>query len=159
MTLKDSAKFLRSHMTDAENKLWQHLRSHRFASLKFKRQKPIGAYIVDFVCLQQRLIIEVDGSQHLQSEADKQRDTWLVKQGFRVLRFWNNDVLLNIDVVLEAIYQAVFPSPLTPLPQVGEGNSNVPSSARLSEDKEHSPRPLAGEGRGRGQAQPSIPFL
>jgi len=148
MTLKDSAKFLRSHMTDAESKLWYHSRSHRFADLKFKRQKPIGTYIVDFVCMQQRLIIEVDGSQHLQSEADKQRDTWLVKQGFRVLRFWNNDVLLNIDTVLEAIYQTVFPSPLTPLPQVGEGNSPAQSSPLSCKDKEHSPRPLAGEGAG-----------
>jgi len=161
MSLKTNARYLRSHMTDAENKLWYHLRSHRFGNLKFKRQKPIGAYIVDFVCMQQRLIIEVDGSQHLQSETDKQRDAWLAEQGFRVLRFWNNDVLLNLDSVLEAIYQEVFPSPLTPLPQAGEGNdcappqplthtkkekSSLPSSLLLREDKEHSPRPLAGEG-------------
>jgi len=151
MTLKSHAKYLRQHMTDAENKLWYHLRSHRFADLKFKRQKPIGAYIADFVCMQQRLIIEVDGAQHLQSEMDKQRDAWLTEQGFRVLRFWNNDVLLNLDAVLEAIYQAIFtaPSPLTPLPQAGEGNSSAQPYASLYEkDKEHTPLPLAGEGLG-----------
>jgi len=173
MSLKDNAKYLRSHITDTENKLWYHLRGHRFAGLKFKRQKPIGAYIVDFACMQQKLIIEVDGSQHLQSETDKQRDAWLNKQGFRVLRFNNNDVLLNLDAVLEAIYQAIFnaPSPLTSLPQAGEGNdcarshpmahtkkelSTMRPASLLREDKEHSPRPLVGEGLGRGQIPASL---
>jgi len=171
MTLKDNAKYLRSHMTDAESKLWYHLRSHRFAHLKFKRQKPIGAFIVDFVCMQQGLIIEVDGSQHWQSKADKRRDTWLSEQGFRVLRFWDNDVLLNFAAVLEAIYQAAFPSPLTPLPQAGEGDSAAPIPALLCEtprsfvDKGSTPfsyenqapppRPLAGE----GNSAASVPAL
>jgi len=162
MTIKSHARYLRRHMTDAETKLWYHLRSHRFADLKFKRQKPIGTYIADFVCMQQRLIIEVDGGQHLESDSDRQRDAWFAEQGFRVLRFWNNDVLLNIDAMLEAIYQAVLPSPPAPLPHAGEGSSSAQSSAFLCEDKENSPltqtkqksktptspRPLAGEGAG-----------
>jgi|GEM_PF-98709 len=170
VSLKDHAKYLRRYMTDAETKLWYHLRDHRFAGLKFKRQKPIGAYIADFVCMQQRLIIELDGGQHLESDSDRRRDAWLTEQGFRVLRFWNNDVLLNIDAVLEAIYQAVLPSPPTPLPQAGEGSSSAQPSALLCENKENSPltqtkqkskaptspRPLAGEGAGERAAASTI---
>jgi len=108
MSLTKNAKHLRSHMTDAETRLWYHLRSHRFLGLKFKRQKPIGPYIVDFVCLEHCLVIELDGSQHLQNERDQQRDHLLQEYGYRVLRFWNHDVLTNTDAVLEAIRLAVF---------------------------------------------------
>ena len=91
--------------------------------LKFKRQKPIGRYIVDFVCLECRLIIEIDGGQYAdRTEYDQARDAWLRSEGYTVLRFWNNEVLQQMEGVLERIRIAVLPSPLTPLPQVGEGN-------------------------------------
>ncbi len=101
------AKRLRSEMTDAETKLWQELRAHRFENYKFKRQQPIGKYIVDFVNLEHRLIIEVDGSQHDDSQRDKIRDVWLQSQDFRILRFWNIDVLKEMDGVLLAILAAL----------------------------------------------------
>ena len=108
MNLKRYARELRSNMTDAERHLWYHLRGHRLHGLKFKRQKPIGRYIVDFVCIEHRLVIELDGGQHLeQPERDFERDEWLVAQGFRVLRFWNHDVLGETDTVLEVIWRAV----------------------------------------------------
>jgi very-short-patch-repair endonuclease len=74
----DNAKTMRSHLTESEQRLWYYLRAHRFINLKFKRQKPMGCYIVDFVCEEQRLIVEVDGGQHVeQLEYDQRRDTWL----------------------------------------------------------------------------------
>jgi len=103
MTLLDNARELRSHQTDAEQKLWLQLRAHRFMGLKFKRQKPIGRYIVDFVCMELHLVIELDGGQHLENRADQERDAWLAAEGYRVLRFWNNQVLQEMDGVLEAI--------------------------------------------------------
>ena len=88
-------KPLRSNMTDAERRLWYWLRAHRFAGHKFKRQVPLGRYVVDFACLNRSLVIEVDGGQHADSARDRQRDAWLRARGFEVLRFWNNDVLKN----------------------------------------------------------------
>jgi very-short-patch-repair endonuclease len=117
-----NAKSLRSNQTDAEARLWYHLRAHRFMGLKFKRQKPVGCYIADFVCCERRLIVEVDGGQHAEQAAyDRQRDAWLRSQGYTVLRFWNHDVMQQLEGVLEQIRRAVEPSPLAPLPQVGEG--------------------------------------
>ncbi len=115
-----NAKTLRSHQTEAEQKLWYHLRAHRFMDLKFKRQKPIGSYIVDFVCMDWMLIVEIDGGQHSeQVEYDQRRDAWLRSQGYIVLRFWNNDVMQQLEGVLEQIRLAVIgePSPPAPLPQ------------------------------------------
>lgn len=87
----NSAKTLRSKQTDAEQRLWHHLRAHRFQGLKFKRQKPMGRYIVDFICMERQLIIEIDGGQHSeQMDYDQSRDAWLRSQGYTVLRFWNN---------------------------------------------------------------------
>ena len=84
--------------------MWYHLRAHRFMGLKFKRQKPMGPYIVDFVCIEHSMIIELDGGQHAaQTEYDRQRDAWLRGEGYTVLRFWNNDVMQNLDGVLERI--------------------------------------------------------
>src|SRR4030067_92889 len=103
------AKALRRRMTDTERRLWAQLRAHRLARWKFKRQQPIGAYIVDFVCFRARLVIEVDGGQHLGSEADRVRGEWLEGQGFRVLRFWNNEVLTELPAVLEKIAEALSP--------------------------------------------------
>jgi len=88
------ARELRTHPTDAERRLWQKLKRRQIAGIKFRRQLPIGPYIVDFVCLERRLVVEVDGGQHLeQIPQDEQRSQWLRAQGFRVLRFWNNDAL------------------------------------------------------------------
>ena len=85
-------------MTDAETKIWQRLRAHRLSGFSFRRQFPVGSYVVDFVCLDARLIIEIDGGQHESDQAayDAKRDTWLRGEGFRILRFWNNDVLKKI---------------------------------------------------------------
>jgi very-short-patch-repair endonuclease len=86
------AKNLRQAMTDAEQRLWYRLRAHRFSGYKFKRQVPIEPYVVDFACLNAKLIIEVDGGQHAESKRDEARDAYLQRKGFRILRFWNHDV-------------------------------------------------------------------
>jgi len=87
-TLLKNAKSLRINQTDAEQRLWYHLRAHRFMDLKFKRQKPMGRYVVDFVCMERRLIVEIDGGQHTEQVAyDQQRDAWLRGEGYTVLRF------------------------------------------------------------------------
>jgi len=101
------ARALRARMTDAERKLWFALRDRRFAHFKFRRQVPLGRYVADFVCFDARLVVEVDGGQHAQSMRDKLRDRWLVANGFRVLRFWNNDVLSNLDGVSTRIAEAL----------------------------------------------------
>ncbi|MDE3739795.1 endonuclease domain-containing protein [Pseudomonas resinovorans] len=114
------AKRLRTEQTDAEQLLWQHLRAKRLLGLKFRRQKPIGPFIVDFICQERMLVVEVDGGQHLESESDKSRDTWMARRGFTVLRFWNHEVLLETEAVLEAIRLAAeeaYPgNPLSPGP-------------------------------------------
>jgi very-short-patch-repair endonuclease len=108
MTLLERAKLMRSNQTEAEQRLWYHLRAHRFMDLKFKRQKPIGHYIVEFVCFEPKLVIEIYGGQHLeQADYDARRDSYLREQGFCVLRFWNNQVLGETDAVLESIRQMV----------------------------------------------------
>jgi len=154
MTLRDNAKRLRAHMTDAELRLWYHFRAHRFLGLKFKRQVPLGAYIVDFVCEQHRLVIEVDGSQHMHSVADQRRDADLQQMGYRVLRFWNHDVLMQTESVLEAIRLVIeknTPSPAPsghPLPE-GEGIRHRSSPLPLGEGTARSSSPLPlGEGPG-----------
>jgi len=108
----NNAKTLRRKQTEAEQRLWYHLRAHRFLGLKFKRQKPMGRYIVDFVCLEQRLIIEINGGQHSeQVDYDQDRDAWLRSQGYTVLRFWNNDVMQQLEGVLEQIRCTLSPDP------------------------------------------------
>ena len=118
-------------MTDAERKLWRGLRMRQMHGHKFRRQFAIGAYVVDFVCLDARLIVEVDGGQHANEVyGDTERDAWLNSQNFRVLRYWNNQVLNELDAVLadiagalEASVVATFPHPGLP-PQGGkEGES------------------------------------
>src|SRR3990172_5603085 len=103
----DRAKQLRREMTDAEQKLWRYLRAHRLLGEKFRRQQPIGNYIVDFVHLSSNVIVEADGGQHADSTNDAQRDAWLHAKGFTILRFWNNDILINTTAVLEKILEAV----------------------------------------------------
>ncbi len=115
------AKQMRQGPTDAEHRLWSLLRAKRLNGWKFRRQQPIGRFIVDFVCYEARLVIEVDGSQHAESARDEMRDKWLSSQGFRVLRFWNNDVLENEDGVVMAILAALDPPLPNPSPTRGEG--------------------------------------
>lgn len=105
-SLIQNARALRANMTDAERAIWQHLRAEQMG-VKFRRQVPIGRYIVDFVCFSHRLIIEIDGSQHADSASDKVRDAFLVAEGFKVLRFWNNEVLQQLDGVLEVVRLAL----------------------------------------------------
>ena len=98
------AKTLRKKSTDAENVLWKQLRRKQLEGLKFRRQQPIDNYVVDFVCFKKRIVIEVDGGQHsIERDKDSERDNYLVINGFKVLRFWNNEVLQNIEGVLEMI--------------------------------------------------------
>ena len=115
--LLEHAKALRKTMTDAERALWYHLRGHRFTGVKFKRQKPIGPFIVDFVALEHRLVIEVDGGQHADdANGDRERDAWLAAHGYQVLRFWNNQVLQELPAVLERIDAMIGAEPPSPLP-------------------------------------------
>ena len=108
-------------MTDAERRLWHELRGRRLGGHKFKRQWTLGPYVVDFCCWERRLVVEVDGGQH-SPETDARRTAWLEGESYRVLRFWNNEVLTNMEGVLQAILGALefHPHP-NPLPQAGEG--------------------------------------
>ena len=94
-------------MTEAEKRLWKHLRAHRLQGWPFRRQHPIPPYVVDFAAVEGRLIVEVDGGQHAGSERDERRDEFLASQGWRVLRFWNNDVLANTEGVLSRIVEVL----------------------------------------------------
>jgi len=112
---------LRKEMTDAERRLWQYLRGGRLEGHKFRRQHPVPPYVIDFCCVEARLAIELDGSQHTEA-ADAARSRYLESQGWRIVRFWDNDVLSNTDAVVEAIWNFL-PRPAlspTPLP-AGEG--------------------------------------
>ncbi len=110
--LRAIAKRLRKRQTDAENLLWNRLRAKQMNGLRFRRQEPVGQYIVDFLNYEVRMVIEVDGGQHAGTKArDNKRDAWLTDQGFRVLRFWDNEVLNNIEGVVETIRKAISPSP------------------------------------------------
>ncbi|WP_211259128.1 endonuclease domain-containing protein [Dyella japonica] len=123
----DRARSLRVGQTDAEQLLWHHLRNRRLQGWKFRRQNEIGLYVVDFVCPDAGLVLELDGGQHGdQLIYDEARTRKLEEQGYRVLRFWNNDVLTNTESVLEVILEALAspdPSP-QPSPRRGEGACN-----------------------------------
>jgi very-short-patch-repair endonuclease len=101
------ARDFRRHMTDPERLLWYSLRARRFGGRKFRRQHPIGPFVVDFACVDQKLVIEADGGQHAESLSDAARTKWLEAQGWRVLRFWNGDILCRTEDVLEEIRQAI----------------------------------------------------
>ena len=103
----EHARRLRREPTDAEKKLWYRIRARGLGGHKFVRQEPIGPYVVDFVCREQRLVIEVDGGQHATDARDVVRDRWLAEHRYCVLRFWNHDVLRNMDGVLESIALAL----------------------------------------------------
>jgi very-short-patch-repair endonuclease len=94
---------MRAEPTDAERRLWHALRDRRMQALKFRRQAPVGPYIVDFLCVAHRLIVEADGSQHAESWRDGVRDAWLEQQGYTVLRFSNRDILTARESVLATI--------------------------------------------------------
>ena len=95
---RDEARRLRRSQSDAEHVLWTRLRAHRFLGLKFRRQHPIGPYIVHFCCIDKKLIVELDGSQHLENaNYDSQRTAFLNRQGYRVIRFWNHEVLTGME--------------------------------------------------------------
>ena len=127
----NTARARRQHMTDAERHLWRALRMRQISGHRFRRQFPLGPYIVDFVCLASRRAIEVDGGQHSNNVHDAYRDAWLASQGFRVLRFWNNDVLGNLAGVVDAIDGAWhIPPPSRPSPFKGEGVSRLPGVAQ-----------------------------
>ena len=133
----NAARVLRENSTVAERRLWLQLRNRNMEAWKFRRQAPIGPYIVDFVCFQQKLAIEVDGGHHQsQAEDDKIRTDWLESQGFKVLRFWNNEVLTNMDGVLASILEYLEHPHLSPLP---------------SRERKNAPFPSKGEGRDEGE--------
>jgi len=104
---------LRINQTDAETKLWNRVRNRQINGDKFVRQEPIGRYICDFVCREKLVVIEGDGGQHSESARDEVRDRYLGTQGYRVMRFWNNDVLSNIEGVLNVIDEALREVPTT----------------------------------------------
>lgn len=104
--LRDRAGELRNNFTDAERRLWQQLRNSQMEGVKFRRQQPIERYIVDFVSFDKRIVIELDGEQHAEAgQRDQQRDACLAKNGFSILRFWNNEIFENLEGVLEIIRQ------------------------------------------------------
>ncbi|HWD50343.1 MAG TPA: endonuclease domain-containing protein [Rhizomicrobium sp.] len=116
---RGAARKLRDEATETERKMWSLLRRRQLQELRFRRQQPIGPYIVDFFCPAAKLIVELDGGQHGEDEAviyDLARTEWLEAQGYRVLRFWNLDFLKNPEVVLEGIWRAILESG-TPLPE------------------------------------------
>jgi very-short-patch-repair endonuclease len=121
--IRDFAKKMRREPTDAEARMWRLLRHHRFANFKFRRQVPFRSYILDFVCFERRLVIEIDGSQHASSERNAARDAALTAEGFRVARYWNNDMLQRPASVLEDILAKLSEHPL-PSPLVGEGGAD-----------------------------------
>jgi very-short-patch-repair endonuclease len=130
------AKTLRSRMTDAERKIWYHLRASRLERMKFVRQKPIGRYVVDFCCSGGKLIVELDGGQHyFKTDRDAERTAFLNNEGYRVIRFSDTDALKNTPAVLDRIRSALFDIPSSPLPLPpplageGENNPRTPSYA------------------------------
>jgi very-short-patch-repair endonuclease len=134
---RDFARGLRRRQTDAERRLWARLRDRRLLGMKFARQVPIGPYFVDFCCRDRKLVIELDGGQHAIGAAhDAPRTAFLEEQGYRVVRFWDNDAMANTDGVLARITQVltIGPSP-RPSPQRGEGEGRGTST------------PEGGEGR------------
>ncbi len=133
---------LRRRATASEQLLWATLRGGQLCGLKFRRQVPIGPYVVDFFCPAARLVVEVDGAGHADPRRDAVRDDWLAREGYRVLRVWNNDVMANLDGVLQLILgtaRGENPSP-NPLPQGERAFAAAPPA----------PSPLGGEGRGEG---------
>ncbi len=131
-SLTKNARALRTNMTEAERAIWQYLRAEQMG-VKFRRQAPIGRYIVDFACFSHKLVIEIDGGQHVDSASDGERDAFLVSQGFKVLRFWNNEVLQQLDGVYDTVRLAL----IELMPEGGSVESFHPHP---------NPSPIKGEG-------------
>jgi very-short-patch-repair endonuclease len=116
------ARKLRKNPTDAERFLWRYLRLRQIEGYRFRRQRPIGRYIVDFVCLERKIVIEVDGGQHNEETAyDAERDRWLQADGYRVLRFWNHEILTETKAVMEVIQKILTEPPPSSSPARGGG--------------------------------------
>lgn len=111
-----TSRKLRLNQTDAEIRLWSRLKSRQLLGVKFVRQEPIGRYVCDFVCREIKLIVEADGGQHSESKRDEVRDRYLCELGYRILRFWNNDILSNTEGVLSAIRSELEDSSPSPRP-------------------------------------------
>ena len=128
MHQRQFARHLRRNMTEAEQRLWYHLRAYRLNGKRFRRQQPLGPYIVDFVHFGSKVIVEADGGQHNESVSDEERNAWLASRGYRVLRFWNHELLAQTDVVLSVIYGEL-ERRLMDLPDTGRGARmmNTPS--------------------------------
>ncbi|MEM7518128.1 MAG: endonuclease domain-containing protein, partial [Planctomycetota bacterium] len=109
-----NARCLRADATPAEQKLWSLLRGRNLCRHKFRRQQPIGPFVVDFVCQERRLILEADGDHHAHSRDDARRDAWLCKRGYRVMRFWNYEILENTNGVLRDIMKTLESAPPSP---------------------------------------------
>lgn len=115
MKQKQLARYLRRNQTEAEKLLWRHLRNCHLSGYKFRRQYPVGSFIADFCCPEKNLIIEIDGGQHSwQVESDNLRSSYLEAEGFRMLRFWNNQVLRQLDGVLGIIFSCLEETPSPP---------------------------------------------
>jgi len=115
------ARRLRKYSTDTEQHLWRHLRDKQIEGFKFRRQHPVGRYVVDFVNLEKKVVVELDGGQHAIDAGDKIRDEWLRAEGYKVLRFWDNQVFSNLEGVLETIRDALLTPHPDPLPQGERG--------------------------------------
>jgi very-short-patch-repair endonuclease len=115
------ARKLRKYSTGTEGYLWRYLRDRRIEGFKFRRQQPLGSYVVDFVNLERRVVIELDGGQHALNPGDRIRDEWLRAEGFKVLRFWDNQVFSNLEGVLDTIREALLTPHPAPLPQGERG--------------------------------------
>jgi very-short-patch-repair endonuclease len=147
---RSRARTMRRAPTDSELRLWRLLRDRRLSGFKFHRQVPVGPYIVDFLCVGAKLIVEADGSQHAERLRDNIRDADLASQGWRVLRFWNNEVLQNREGVLETIFAHVRPSSGPwghPLPE-GEGVLNAACPQGEEVRQTVPPDPLLPRGEG-----------
>ncbi len=140
-------------MTDAERKLWYYLRANRFEGIKFVRQKPIGPYVVDFCCYGGKLVVELDGGQHYQQiERDTRRTVFLIKEGYRVIRFSDTDALKNTIAVLEQIRRALYDRHALPSPQPSPASGDcvatlfIRNFTRSLSDFSHSPSFVKGAG-------------
>jgi len=146
---RDRARELRRDMTDAERRLWRCLRLRQLDGFRFRRQVPVGPYIADFACLEASLLVEVDGGQHDGSEGDPVRDAFLRRHGFRVLRFWNNEVLADPEGVCEVILHRLAEGPPPRPSPAGGGGSE---KQRLP-----APSPACGGGLGWGPPRRKVP--
>ena len=124
LTFWDRARRLRRNQTEAERRLWAHLRFRQLGNAKFRRQHPVGRFITDFCCMERGLVIELDGGQHAaQVEADQRRSVFLAQQGYRVVRFWDHEVIEDIEAAPQRISEALGSPHPSPLPE-GEGKDN-----------------------------------